>query len=148
MVYQQNKFLIGAAILNFIGAALHVLIILGGPDWYRFFGAGEEMAQMAENGDITATLLTLVIIVVLSIWGLYALSGALMIRRLPLLKTALVVIIGIYCIRGIYGFFLPYISDHPSIQNLGLSFWLWSSSICLSIGVIHLIGVKKTWQYL
>ncbi len=44
---------------------LHLEIIIGGPDWYRFFGAGEGMAQMAEKGiaysDIAATSIATVL---------------------------------------------------------------------------------------
>ncbi len=40
-----------AASLSFIAAALHVAIIFGGGDWYRFFGAGEAMASLAESGS-------------------------------------------------------------------------------------------------
>lgn len=36
--------------LTLLAAVLHVFIIVGGADWYRFFGAGEAMAQMSEQG--------------------------------------------------------------------------------------------------
>jgi hypothetical protein len=29
---------------------LHLACIAGGPEWYRFFGAGERMARMAARG--------------------------------------------------------------------------------------------------
>lgn len=36
--------------LSAIAALLHVGIIIGGPSWYRFFGAGERMARAAAAG--------------------------------------------------------------------------------------------------
>ena len=57
-------------------AMLHVAIVLGGPEWYRFFGAGERMARMAARGSITPAVLTLAIAAVLGVWALYGLSGA------------------------------------------------------------------------
>ena len=41
-----------AGVLTAITSIMHVAIIVGGADWYRFFGAGEEMAVMNEQGSI------------------------------------------------------------------------------------------------
>jgi hypothetical protein len=41
---KPNFWLVGGGILSAIAALLHAAVIAGGPDWYRFFGAGEEMA--------------------------------------------------------------------------------------------------------
>lgn len=43
--------LVIAGSMSFISSLLHIAIILGGPDWYRFFGAGEQMAKMTESGS-------------------------------------------------------------------------------------------------
>ena len=67
--------------LTGVASLLHVAIILGGPDWYRFFGAGERMARLAARGSTYPTVLTASIAVVLGLWTLYALSGAGLIRR-------------------------------------------------------------------
>ena len=71
----------------------------------------------------------------------YALSGAGVITKLPFLHFGLIVIALIYTIRGAAGFFF--------IANpIGRSpqFWLWSSTICLGFGVIHLLGVTQIWN--
>jgi len=136
----MNIFLLVGAILSAIAAILHLGCIYFGAPWYRFFGAGEQMAILAERGSIQPTLITSAIVLVLSTWSIYALSGAAIIVKLPLLKWALSAITFIYLLRGIAGFFL--------INNpLGRSpeFWLWSSIICLSFGIIHLIGLKQIW---
>ena len=136
----MNIFLLVGAILSAIAAILHLGCIYFGAPWYRFFGAGEQMAILAERGSIQPTLITSAIVLVLATWSIYALSGAGIIVKLPLLKWALSAITFIYLLRGIAGFFL--------INNpLGRSpeFWLWSSIICLSFGIIHLIGLKQIW---
>jgi len=136
----MNIFLLVGAILSAIAAILHLGCIYFGAPWYRFLGAGEQMAILAERGSIQPTLITSAIVLVLATWSIYALSGAGIIVKLPLLKWALSAITFIYLLRGIAGFFL--------INNpLGRSpeFWLWSSIICLSFGIIHLIGLKQIW---
>ncbi|XQF90148.1 hypothetical protein ACOBV8_17210 [Pseudoalteromonas espejiana] len=105
---KQNRFLIAASALSFIASLLHVACIFGGPDWYRFFGAGEQMAQLAEQGSTYPTYVTLAIAVIIALWGLYALSGAGVILKLPLLKTALALITAIYLVRGIAGLIIPF----------------------------------------
>jgi hypothetical protein len=137
-----------AALLSFIAAILHIAVIFGGPDWYRFFGAGEEMAQLAETGSIQPTIITLLIAVILSTWALYALSGAGIISRLPLLKLGLSVITIIYLVRGVAGLFLPFISDHPAIMQNSVVFWLVSSTLSCIFGIFYLLGTKNSWQQL
>jgi len=139
----RNKFLIVGAMLSALAALLHVGCIIFGASWYRFFGAGEQMAQMAEAGSLRPTIITLLITIILGAWSLYALSGAGVIRRLPLLRTGLCVITSIYLIRGTV--FLPIMYYLP--EN-SLLFWVVSSSICFFYGVIHLIGLRQAWQTL
>lgn len=138
-----NKPLIFGAILSAIAALLHVGCIIFGAPWYRFFGAGEQMAQMAEAGSSHPTIITLLITIILGVWSLYALSGAGVIRKLPLLRTGLCVITAIYLIRGTV--FVPLMSYFPDNSPL---FWIISSSICFFFGVVHLIGLRQVWYKL
>ena len=142
------KILIAAGSLSMVAALLHVAVIFGGPDWYRFFGAGEELAQMAEDGKFYPIIVTLFITSILIGWGLYALSGAGLILRLPFLRSCLVLIAAVYCIRGAYGPFIPLLVSTPYVEDLGIAFWFWSSAICMSIGLLHLWGVKRNWSSL
>lgn len=41
--------LIFAGSFSLLVAALHIGVVIGGPSGYRFFGAGESMALMAEK---------------------------------------------------------------------------------------------------
>ncbi|MGW7677033.1 hypothetical protein [Shewanella sp. S23-S33] len=139
----MNVFLIIAGALSAVVAILHIGCIYFGAPWYRFFGAGEQMALLAERGSIQPTLITSGIVLVFSIWSIYAFSAAGVIVRLPLLRLALILITFIYLLRGVAGFFLV-----SSPMGRSPEFWMWSSLICLSFGIIHFIGLKQQWSNL
>jgi hypothetical protein len=142
-VKKANRLLVFGGALSIVAALLHVAIVIGGSQWYRFFGAGEELATMAEKGSWYPAVLTFGIAVVLLIWALYAFSGAGLIRRLPLLKVGLVVISAIYLIRGIA--FIPAYIVKPEIVD---EFLVWSSFICLVYGFAYTMGTKQVWAKL
>ena len=139
----MNIYLLIAGTLSAIAALLHLGCIYFGANWYRFFGAGEQMAIMAEQGLLYPTIVTLVIFSVLSLWSAYAFSAAGLIMRLPFIRLALSLITLVYLIRGLVGFTLL---NNP--MGRSPEFWLWSSLICLSFGIVHAIGLKKQWATL
>ena len=139
----RNKFLIAGAALSALAAVLHLGCIVFGAPWYRFLGAGEQMAEMDLAGHWYPTVATLVITVMLLVWSLYALSGAGVIRKLPLTRLALCAITGVYVLRGVA--FTPLMAYFPGNSS---TFWFWSSAICLSIGVVHLVGLRQVWARL
>lgn len=140
---KRNRCLVAGGIASAIASMLHILIIVGGPDWYRFFGAGEGMAQLSENGSTYPAIITTIIATVLAWWGLYAFSGAGLIRRLPMLKVVLGAISAIYILRGIFGIPLVVYLDHPYLNELEekMSFMIISSGFSLSFGLFYLIGL-------
>ena len=138
-----NKFLIVGAALSALAALLHLGCIVFGAPWYRFLGAGEQMAQMDLAGHWYPTVATLVITTILLVWSLYALSGAGVIRKLPLTRFALCGITGVYLLRGVA--FTPLMAYFPGNSP---TFWFWSSAICLVFGAVHLIGLRQVWARL
>lgn len=126
--------------MSAIAALLHLGCIYFGGPWYRFMGAGEQMARLAESGSSYPAVVTLLIACILFIWALYALSGAGLIRRLPLLRAVLSAIAAVYLLRGFA--FLPLMSVIP---GRSLHFWLWSSAICAVLGVVHAVGLWQSW---
>ncbi|HZH42968.1 MAG TPA: hypothetical protein VEY50_02625 [Lysobacter sp.] len=139
----RNRFLFVGAILSAIAALMHVAIIFGGPEWYRFFGAGEELATLDAAGSPVPDLITLGIATALGGWALYALSGAGVIRRLPLLRLVLCLITAVYLLRGLA--VLPLAVMQPAALT---PFAWWSSLICLGYGAVHLIGLVSGWREL
>ncbi|MDP2074547.1 hypothetical protein [Hydrogenophaga sp.] len=114
-----------AAGLDFLAAALHVGIVLGGPAWYRFFGAGERMARMAERRRLLPTVITLAIAAALSMFGAYAMTAGGHFPNLPLPHEALMAITAIYTVRALVPLLL-----HPVIVSLRTRFMIVSSWIC------------------
>lgn len=139
----MNIFLFIAGILSALAAILHIGCIYFGAPWYRFFGAGEEMAVLSEQGSWQPTLITSGIIIVLSVWSLYAFSAAGLIVKLPLTRLALILITFLYLARGIAGLFLI-----TSPMGRSPEFWVWSSAICMLFGIVHFIGLQQQWASL
>ena len=142
-LFAGNVWLIVAGILSVAASLTHLAIIVGGPDWYRFFGAGERMARMAERGALTPSLFTVGIAAVLMIWAAYAFSAAGLIRQLPLARTALVLISLVLMVRA-----LAYFVRDSWRPDLSHSFMLWSSLIVLVLGLCFAIGTVRAWPVL
>jgi hypothetical protein len=140
---RPNRFLLAGATLSALAALAHLGCIAFGGPWYRFFGAGERMAQLAEAGHWLPTAMTVSIAAVLSTWAAYALSGAGVIRRLPLLRVVLCAITAVYLVRG-----LGFVALMPRFPGNSLAFWIVSSAICLGVGLVHLFGVRQAWAFL
>lgn len=141
MHFTGNKYLLAATICCFAAALAHLGCIVFGGDWYRFFGAGEQMASMAEQGFWYPTIVTSFIVLVLVVWAFYGLSGAGSIKRLPLTKLALVLIAGVFLLRGV-----AFVGLIPMFPENNLTFWLISSGICLFIGSLFAVGTWQQWS--
>jgi len=140
---QGTPWLLLGALLSLLAALLHVGVIVGGPDWYRYFGAPEDYAVAAAQGSIFPALVTTGIASVLALWAAFAASGAGLIARLPLLRTALVLITAIYLARGLL--IAPVILTVPYPEG---AFDYWSSAIVLVYGIAYAVGTWRAWPAL
>jgi len=131
-----------AAIFMFVGALFHVVCLIGGADWLIFAGAPVEFTESYRAGAIEPIFWTLGIAFMLLIWGVYALSGADRIRRLPLLKTGLVVIGGLMTIRGLLGVALLFFTKWPWHSAMGV-FHAVASVMILSVGLFYIMGLYQ-----
>lgn len=143
MQTNTNKSLLAAALCCGLAALAHAGCILFGADWYRFFGAGEQMAQLAEQGHWYPAVVTAVITLILLVWACYALSAAGVIRRLPLTRLALVLISSILLLRG-----LAFVWLMPLFPGNSQLFWQVSSAICLLMGTLFAVGSWQQWPKL
>lgn len=139
----KNGWLVAAGFLSAVASLLHVACIIGGPDWYRFFGAGEEMAQATERGSAMPGVVTAAIAAMLAIWALYAFSAAGFVRRLPLLRTGLILITGVYLLRGLALF--PLLALKPQLVD---TFTVVSALIVLGFGLTYAVGTWLVWATL
>ena len=142
-MHYSNPWLLAGGALSAMASLAHLAVIVGGPRWYAFFGAGKRMVRLAEQGAPSATLITLGIAVVLAIWSAYALSGAGLLPRLPLLRTGLVAISAVYLVRALV--FVPAVILHTG--QAGTFAWV-SSAIVLVFGLAYAIGTWTAWETL
>ena len=135
--------LLAAGWMSIAAALLHMACIVGGPSWYRAVGAGERIATMVERGAWYPTFITVVISAVLGAWAAYAFSAAGAIGRLPLMRTALVLISLVLLARGLA---LPLMRMWR--PDLSSAFLYWSSAIVLVYGLAFAIGTWEAWPRL
>ena len=134
--------------LSFAVALLHAACIVIGEPAYRYFGAGEGMAQLASHGSPYPALVTAGLVVCFVGFGIYAFSGAGIIRRLPFLRTVLVAIGLLHALRGVGEIVVLQIvvlAIHPSMMPVRYAVF---SAVALAIGLIHLVGTVASWQTL
>ena len=137
-----NRYLMTAAALSGAAALAHVGCIIFGGSWYRVLGAGEHMAQLDLAGHWYPKTITSIIALILSIWSLYALSGAGVVRKLPFVRLVLCVVTGIFLLRAI-----AFVPLQTYIPGNSTTFWLVSSGICFVIGAVHFIGLRQVWSH-
>ena len=135
-----NTWLAAGGAISLGASLLHVAIIFGGASWYRYFGAGEEIARMAEEGRWRPAIITALVAAGLALCALYAFSGAGLVPRLPLLGAVMCLITAIYTLRG-----LAYPVFKLTNSEFATPFFLWSSIICLIAGAVHGIGLAQIW---
>ena len=125
-------------------AVLHVVIIVMGAPAYRYFGAGERMARLDEQGSLVPAIVTAFLTLVFAVWAAYGLSGAGLLRRLPLMRTGLIVIGVLYTARGILlgpqaVWFLSGYRDAVPPRQLVFS------AVSLLTGLAYLAGTREAW---
>jgi len=121
-------------VASFLIAVLHLALVFK-PQWYRHFGAA-ELAQLHEQGSPFTVLVTIGLVLMFAAWGAYALSGAGLIRQLPLLRTVLIAIGVIYVLRGLL---LP--SELVKVLTSGHPFrFVVFSTGSLVAGLLYLFG--------
>ena len=138
------KTLAAAGLISLVVAVFQAVISFS-PSLSIYFGAPEEIA--ASPGLLLALGLAAAVIFV--IFGLYGLSGAGLIRRLPWLKAGLVVTGAIYTLRGLA--IIPVALIKLGILNAGAPMpgpAVASSLIPLVIGVLYLAGTAGAWRRL
>jgi hypothetical protein len=142
-VSAARPWLLAAGWMSVAASLLHLACIVGGPDWYRFFGAGEAMAQAAGRGSLVPAMMTLVIAVILAAWALFAFGAAGIGWRPPLTRTALVAIAAVLLARAALGFV-------PSVwaPEQTFAFIATTSTICFIMGACFAIGTWQGWPQL
>jgi hypothetical protein len=141
MKHFKQRLLI-AGVLSFALAIFQVIIGFS-PSLSLYFGAPEILAA----NIYILIVVSVVIAGILTVFGLYAISGAGCIRTLPWLKQILVVISSIYFLRGLL--LVPELLIVMDVIDIAIPvaprFVLFSSGSLL-IGLIYLTGIIGGWH--
>lgn len=130
--------------MSVAASLLHIGCIIGGPDWYRLFGAGEELARAAERGSLVPAIDTVCIATTLAVWAAFAFGAAGVSWRPPLARTALVAIATALLTRAIMAFVPAFWIP----ENRTLPFIAITSVICFIMGACFAIGTWLAWPSL
>ncbi len=138
----SSRWLTIAAALCFGIALLHAAIIFMGPNAYAYFGA-PELGRAEAAGSAVPDLMTAVLVVVFGAFGVYALSGAGRVRRLPLLRVGLILIGAVFTLRGLAVFV-----EVTQLASGGAPRMVVFSLVSLITGVAFLVGTLPRWRAL
>lgn len=130
----SNYSLIIGSSASFFITLLHLALAIQ-PQLYRYFNAA-ELAEMHAKGSPFTVLVTMGLAVMFAIWGAYGLSGAGLIRQLPLLRAVLITIGVVYILRSLM---LP--SEILKVLQSGYPFrFIVLSTGSLAFGLFYLFG--------
>jgi hypothetical protein len=125
-------------------ALLHAVIPFIGPKAYRFFGGFNQANTVEAGAAPRAALITLSLAAIFAVWGFYALSGAKVLRRLPLLRLGLLAIGGIYTLRGLQLILEIIASLQGKMREP--QYFMWFSVVSLVVGIFYLVGTALAWS--
>lgn len=139
----KTLLVIGAG-LNFVIALIHVGIVVIGAPAYLYFGT-TELARLAGQGSPVPATVTLILAGVFAIFAGYALAGAGLIHRLPLLRSGLLSIAGLYILRGL----IVVLDLIRLVRGAGYPFrQTVFSAVALLIGLVYFLGTFQQWENL
>jgi len=129
------KMLIAGGLIAGLTAIWHLLMIVGGPDWYAFAHAPKYIVESARQHTFVAPIAAVFIAGLMFACTVYSFSGAGLIRRVPLLKSALITISMICLIRALVT--VPYlIRAKLDVWNMVASFGWFFVGVCFLLGAV------------
>jgi hypothetical protein len=136
----QSKFLISAGVIASASAIWHLLCIFGGPSWFAFARAPQQIIESAQQGTMLAPIGTIIVATLMFACSVFAFSAAGIIRKVPLLKSALLTI-SLLCI-------LRALSAIPTIATSnGLDVWqIVASAVWFYVGICFVTGSIKQYK--
>ena len=124
-----------------IAVALFQVVITFSIPWSKYFGAPPSLVVNPPLLYVTGVVAGIIFLV----FGLYAFSGTGTLRRLPFIRTGLVVITTLYVLRGLL--LIPESLAFYNRRSFGLPPQaLWSSAVSLVIGIFYLAGLMGSWK--
>ncbi len=134
---KDKRLLVAGGLLVFI-VLVHVAAIFIGPEAFDYLDAA-ELAEAMRSGDSAMPItLTMLVSAVFALFAAYALSGGGALRKLPRLRSVLLVIAGIFTLRGLGVLWFAYLVliDSPEAIPREIGF----SLLSLALGVLIFLG--------
>ncbi len=96
-------------------------------------------------GAVITAIAALLHVAIIGVVGLYALSGAGVIRRLPSLRLALSLVAAVFLARGLLGVPVVLLVDDPYMNELKgkMAFMTLTSLVCVLLGACYAIGAAS-----
>lgn len=127
--------------INILIAIVHIVCLVNAEYFFEITGVGEEMKRNAEIHPLLPYAMTIFVAIFFFIFGLYGLSGAGKIKRLPFLKWGIFTIAAIYLLRGVAGSIV-----NIAFETTFLWYHLFFSICALVIGLLYLLGGFRIWK--
>ncbi len=125
----QSKLLISAGVIASASAIWHLLCILGGPSWFAFARAPQQIIDSAVQGTLLAPIGTIIVASLMFACTIFAFSAVGLIRKVPLLKSALFIIAALCLLRGL-------IAVPTFVTSSGLDTWqIVASTVWFYVGI-------------
>ena len=130
----KSKLLISGGVIASAVAIWHLLCIWGGPSWFAFARAPKQIIDSAQQGTLLAPVGTVIVAGLMFACTVFAFSAVGLIRKVPLVKPALITIALLCTVRGLAGI-------STFVTAAGVDIWqIVASTVWLYVGVCFIAG--------
>ncbi|WP_441004621.1 hypothetical protein [Pseudocolwellia agarivorans] len=148
----QSKLLISAGVIASASAIWHLLCIFGGPSWFVFARAPQQIIESAQQGTMLAPISTVFVASLMFACTVFSFSAAGLIRKVPLLKSVLITIASLCMLRGLITIaslcMLRGLIAIPTLAtSTGLDIWqIVASTAWFYVGICFLAGSIEQYK--
>ncbi|MDE3270863.1 hypothetical protein [Pseudoalteromonas sp. G4] len=136
----KSKLLISAGVIASASAIWHLLCIVGGPSWFAFARAPQPIIDSAIQGTSLAFFSTVIVACLMFACSVFAFSAVGLIRKLPLLRPALITIATLCTLRGL-------IAIPTFLTSSGFDIWqIVASTIWFYVGICFMAGSIEQYR--
>jgi len=137
----KSKLLISAGVIASASAVWHLLCIFGGPSWFAFARAPQQIIDSSVQGTLLAPIGTIIVASLMFACTVFAFSAAGLIRKVPLLKSALITIAVLCTLRGL-------IAIPTFVTSSGVDTWqIVASTVWFYVGICFITGSIEQYRF-
>lgn len=135
-----SKLLMSAGWIAIASAIWHLLCIFGGPSWFAFARAPQQIIASAHQGTLLAPIGTIIVAGLMFLCAVFAFSAVGLIRKVPLIKPALITIATLCTLRGLIAI--------PTFTNpLAVDVWqIVASTVWFYVGICFIAGSIEQYR--